>query len=200
MLGIRIDLPSRADFNNPTHVHDRYSIADELRSCQIMSDEEIGQTMSALEVKHQLQHLSPDRHVKHGHSLIHYQQVRFQNQRSRDHSALLLASTQITRKFVVQLLFWRKPDFSHRIQHSLSNPLPERLRARLLGAKSRAVNPERMPNSAPDRHSRVKRCVRILEYDLNPPPQGPQILPTELCDILTCEENPARCGFDQPDT
>src|SRR2546427_1067400 len=42
--------------------------------------------------------------------------------------------------------------------------------------------------------------MRILENDLNSSPQRSKLSPSEFCDVLTIEEDPASCRFDQPNT
>lgn len=56
------------------------------------------------------------------------------------------------------------------------------------------VDEEGLGDNVPHGHPRVQRAEGVLEDDLHPAPEGPELLPGKLRDVLPVKENPTPVG------
>ena len=131
-----------------------------------MGDVDVGEAELVLELEHQLEDLRPDAHVEHRDRLVGDEHVGVEDDRPRQHGPLLLPAGEVGRVLVEELLGRREAD-----------PLERRRgpRAQLLAAGGELVEAQRVGDERADRQRRVERGVRVLEDDLHPLPQRPQL-------------------------
>src|SRR3954447_2911461 len=188
VLGVGVDRLRRPDLDDPAEVHDRDPVAEELRGREVVRDVEVGQVEVALQREHQLQDLRADAHVEHRDRLVRDEQHRVEDDRPRDHRALLLAPREVARVLVEELVRRREADVLERVGHT---------RARLGAALRQAVDRQRVAHRLADGHRRVQGGVRVLKDDLHPPPVLAQVAFAQLRHVASLEDDAAARRLDE---
>src|SRR4249920_773217 len=172
-----VDLRARPQLDDLSQVHDRNAVGDVPHHRQVVSDEEIREAELTLELLEQVHDLRLDRDVERRHRLVEDHHPRVEGERPCDADALPLAARELMWEAVRVL--GREPD---RAQELLHSAIP-------LASAVEAMDPERLGDDVPDRHARVQRGVRILEDDLDVPPDRPHLPALQPRDVLTVEDD-----------
>ena len=85
-------------FDDLAEIHDRDAVADVLYDGEIVRDKQIREVLFALQIHHQIDDLSLDRHVERRDRLVADDQLRVQGERPGDADALPLAAGKLVRK------------------------------------------------------------------------------------------------------
>ena len=153
---------------------------------EVVGDEDVGQVELLLQVGEQVDHLRLDRDVERRDGLVGDHELGPERQRARDPDALPLAAGELVRKPVVVL--GREP---HLLEQLLHLPLS-------LPPVADAVDRERRADDLSHPLARVQRRVRVLEDDLELPPQRAHPTPGELRDVLSVEDDAAVRQREEP--
>ena len=152
-------------------------MAHRANNLQVVTDEEVCQTIFALQITQKLNDLDLNGHIERTGRLIEHHQFRAQNHCASNRDTLSLA----TRKLV------RIPVHHGRVQtnlcHHLGNQFP------LIPTGVDLVNCQTFRNDLSNRHPRAQTAVGILKHDLHVTPQGAQCLGRQALDILALESD-----------
>src|SRR2546428_411965 len=118
------------------------------------------------EVHHHLEDLGPDRHVEHRNRFVRDDEIGLQDERRRDRDALPLSSAQFVGEPEQELLRRSETHVGQGLSHE---------RGRLPGIRRDPVHRERLGDDLIDGLLRVQRLIRILEDELEPPPDRPHV-------------------------
>jgi hypothetical protein len=146
-----------------SEVHDCHPVAHVLDHAQVMSDEEIREPATLLQVLKQVDDLGLDRNVESRDWLVGNQKLRVHGECAGDADSLPLPTAELVRIPVDCIL----PE-TNQPQH-LENTLT------LLCSTGKPVDLDSFGNDCPDTHPRVQRSIRILKNDLHPAPDAPEI-------------------------
>src|SRR4029079_7146670 len=113
-----------------------------------------------------------------------------EDDRPGQHGALLLPAGEVGGELVEELGGRRETDPLERLA---------RPRAKLLAIADELVEAERIGDQRADRHRRIERRVRVLEDDLHPPSQRPQLRLAATVQLLAVEPDRARRRLDEPE-
>ena len=115
VLGVLVDFPGGAGFDNPAQVHHGHPVAHFGHGAQVVGDEEDGHAQLLLEGLHQLQDLGLNGHVQGGGGFVGNQEAGLAHQGHGDQRALEHAAGKFMGILVVALL--RIGD-AHQLHHA----------------------------------------------------------------------------------
>ena len=191
--GLRVRMERAAEHRDPVgdlrelaDVHHRHPVGDVLHHAHVVGDEQVRQVELPLERLEQVEDLCLDRHVERRHRLVTHDEVRLDDEGSRDPDALPLAARELVR--VAPRVVGHQPDQVHH---------PADLR-RALRRRPHGMDPQPLADALPDRRPRVERGVRVLEDDLHPPPVRLEFAALDRRDVGSVELDRAGRGLDQP--
>src|SRR6185437_9777873 len=150
-------------FDDPSKIHHRDAVTDVGDHGKVMRDEEVGESVPALEIDKEVDDLGLDRHVERRYRLVAHDQAWFERQRPCDADALPLAAGELVR--VVLHLIRSQSD----LFEQLGNPIA------LLVTSSDAVDAERLADNIAGSHPWIERGEWILENDLHGAPDRTQL-------------------------
>ena len=173
-------------FGDPTEVHHDDPLACVADDREVVTDQQVRQTEPLLEVDEQAQDLRLDRHVQRRHRLVENDQLRVDGEGARDRDPLPLAARELVR--IPGHVFAPETDEVHQ----LCNARGPFIRS------ADAVDGKPFTDQPADGHPGIERHVRVLEDDLEPPPQRSELLRRQAGDIDTVDENLARRRLVEP--
>src|SRR5664280_2346013 len=185
VLGVLVDLGPGAGLDDPAQVHDRNPVGDVAYDGQIVGNEEVGDAQSLLEVLQQVDHSRLDRNIEGGHRFVEDQQLGVEDQGPGDPDALPLSAGELVGKAVGVARF--EPHHHQR----MGDEHPPR------GVVPQSMDVERLGDRLADRHPWVERGERVLEDDLDVPPDVAHRSGAQAHQLLSVEPDGARRGLDQ---
>src|SRR5262249_52278906 len=150
--------------DDPAEVHHRDALRDVTDEPQVVRDEQDGEPQPLPKLTEKVDDLRLDRRVERGDRLVGNDELRAAGDRTGDADALALPSGELV----------RVPVERRRVE----TDVPDQPRGRLVPLGARSSDPmdvERLADERPHGHARVERRLWILEDDLEPPPQLPEI-------------------------
>ena len=153
---------------------------------EIVGDEQIRETVLALQVDQQIDHLRLDRDVERRYRLVAHDQARPERQRACDADALPLSAGELMR-IVLHLV---GP------QAHLREQFGNAFLLRATGCKP--VHAERFADDIARGHARIERGERVLEHDLHRAPMRPHLGLAQTGDVGAVELDGARGRLHQP--
>ncbi len=162
---LRVRMPRRREhlvhrpcLDRTAEVHHTHPVGDVPHHRQIVRDEEVRRPQLLLEPPKKIEHSRLDGDVQRGHRLVQHQQLRLHGQRTGDTDPLPLPAGELVR---VPLRVRR---IAPHLRQQLPHP-PDGV------GSAHSLRPQRLGDDVPDRHPGIERRHRVLEDDLDPPPQ-----------------------------
>ena len=178
-----VDLLTCALLDDLAQVHHRDLVTEVPDHAQVVGDEHERDAEVAAQVLQQVHHLGLDGHVQRGHRLVGDDHLRLHRERAGDADALPLAAGELVRVPVVVLGVQADP------LQQLLDPVE------LLAPLDQVVHPQRGADDVAHRLPRVQGAVRVLEDDLQLPPERAQIPLLQPRDVGALEQDlPGRRG------
>ena len=156
------DLLGRADLEDATEVHDRHPVGDVPRQAEVMGDDDQRQTQFVAQPQQQGEDLPANRRVEARHRLVGDDDLRVEDERSRDHHPLALPAGQFVWVAQVEALGWTQSRTRECVGHLGLLALVQAVYPQALGY--------RLVHGVP----RVERSGRVLQDQLRPPAVGLQ--------------------------
>ena len=148
-----------------------------------MRDEQERERHPVLQLGEQVEHLGLDGDIERGDGLVEHDDVGLERERAGDPDALALAAGELVR--VPGRVLGPQPHHLQQLGNALGSFRPATL------------DDERLAQHVDDAHARVQRRVRVLEHDLQPPAERPQLAAGELLDLAPVEADHARRRIEQ---
>jgi hypothetical protein len=182
--GLAVEALGLPDLHNLPEIHHGDSVRDMADHRQIMRNEYVGRSQLTLDVIQQVEDSCLHGDIQGGDRLVEDDHVRLKREGTRNANALALAARKFVR--VARRMFLAQANEADEVTHA---HLSFRTRPRSVFQRFSDIfgNPQ----------ARMKRSVRILEYQLKVPAHESQPLAVELYKILPSENNLAARGSHQ---
>ena len=142
-------------FDDPTQIHNGYTVCEMFDNPYIMADKKVGQFQFFAQFHKEVQHLSLNRDIQCGNCLIAYNEFGLNGQRPRNTDALPLAAGELV----------RISSFEARVE---PHPQQDVIHIRLyFGSRNETVYARCLSNNVAHTHARIQRSQRVLKDHLN---------------------------------
>src|SRR6202049_1135990 len=155
MIGRGEKLRGRTRLDDAYQIHDDHAVADVLHDAEVMADEQIRKVQRSLQIHKQVEYLRLDGDIERGDRFVAHQELRLYRQRARDADARTLAAGKLMRKSAHQRRVQADPV---ELQTDILYLLPQ---------ADESVNHRRLADDIDHAHSRIQRCVGVLENHLH---------------------------------
>ena len=183
MQGIVEQAFGRARFHDLAEVQDGDVVADVLDHPEIVGDEQIAEAELVLQPAQEVEDLCLYRDVEGGDGLVAAEEFRAAGERAGDGDALALAAGKLVRE---------EPRLIRAQAHGLHEP-QHLAAAPLLRADVQKIH--RLADDVPGPAARVQGGVRVLENELDPPPERGQGVAAQGEDAFPVEQDVAGGGL-----
>ena len=163
MLRILEDRPPRPNLDDLAEIHHGDAVADPLHDRHVVRNKQIRQAELRLKVEHQIDDLSPDRHVQRRHRFVGDDDLGLERERARDGHSLPLSAGKLVR--ITLRRVGRQSDMLQQPRDPL-----------LGGSFGDAVDVQRLRHRKADSQARIERGVGVLEDHLDLAPQRPHFV------------------------
>ena len=188
------DLFGRAHLEDATEIHHGHPVGDVPRQAEVVGDDDQRQTQFVAQPQQQGEDLPANRRVEARHRLVGDDDLRVENEGSRDHHPLALPAGQFVWVAQVEALGWAQSRTRQSVGHLGLLALVQAVYPQALG--------DRLVHGVP----RVECTRRVLQDQLRPPAVGLQIAgPVRqrlACDVdrarrrpLQAENRAGQCRF-----
>lgn len=173
----------RAGFHDLPEVQDGDVVADVLDHPEIVGDEQVAEAEIVLQPAQEVEDLCLYRDVEGGDGLVAAEEFRAAGERAGDGDALALAAGKLVRE---------EPRLIRAQAHGLHEP--QHLAAALL-LRADVQKIHRLADDVPGPAARVQGGVRVLENELDPPPERGQGIAAQREDAFPVEQDVAGGGL-----